>query len=234
MYSSRIVQPLSPPSSPRMSAHDQKPLQSTWDTQQSQRGGDVLTGSGSGAPGPISLPRSIYDHQEETRSGLRQTLPNFSDMYGNIGNPSPTASAGQTLSAGGSEVDFPKRPTEHGEERPLSFQHRDSVVMPSSTSLGQLMHSPDVDSKQPLGGDDDIQSSDSDEDKPQLDRPMTAAEIRQQKRKMKRFRLNHSQTRYLMGEFARQQHPDAAHRDRLSQEIPGLSPRQVQVWFQNR
>jgi hypothetical protein len=46
--------------------------------------------------------------------------------------------------------------------------------------------------------------------------------------------LTHNQTRYMMNEFARQPHPDAAHRERLSQEIPGLSPRQVQVWFQNR
>jgi hypothetical protein len=63
---------------------------------------------------------------------------------------------------------------------------------------------------------------------------MSAAEIRAAKRKMKRFRLTHNQTRFLMSEFARQAHPDAAHRERLAREIPGLSPRQVQVWFQNR
>ncbi|KAL4915192.1 hypothetical protein BDW62DRAFT_131608 [Aspergillus aurantiobrunneus] len=54
------------------------------------------------------------------------------------------------------------------------------------------------------------------------------------KKKMKRFRLTHNQTRFLMSEFTRQAHPDAAHRERLSREIPGLTPRQVQVWFQNR
>lgn len=46
--------------------------------------------------------------------------------------------------------------------------------------------------------------------------------------------LTHNQTRFLMSEFTRQAHPDAAHRERLSKEIPGLTPRQVQVWFQNR
>lgn len=79
------------------------------------------------------------------------------------------------------------------------------------------------------------------------------ADKRAEKRRMKRFRyvapyhsvsisnatniaarLTHNQTRYLMSEFTRQPHPDAAHRERLSREIPGLSPRQVQVWFQNR
>ncbi|KAJ5273580.1 hypothetical protein N7478_008705 [Penicillium angulare] len=55
-----------------------------------------------------------------------------------------------------------------------------------------------------------------------------------EKKKMKRFRLTHNQTRFLMSEFTRQAHPDAAHRERLSKEIPGLTPRQVQVWFQNR
>lgn len=82
-----------------------------------------------------------------------------------------------------------------------------------------------------LDDKEDLMDSDcKDEDRP----PMTAAEIRAAKRKMKRFRLTHNQTRFLMSEFARQAHPDAAHRERLAREIPGLSPRQVQVWFQNR
>ncbi|KAJ5225207.1 hypothetical protein N7468_006432 [Penicillium chermesinum] len=45
-----------------------------------------------------------------------------------------------------------------------------------------------------------------------------------EKKKMKRFRLTHNQTRFLMSEFTRQAHPDAAHRERLSREIPGLTP----------
>ncbi|OAF58146.1 hypothetical protein VC83_05310 [Pseudogymnoascus destructans] len=64
--------------------------------------------------------------------------------------------------------------------------------------------------------------------------PQTEAKRRTERRKMKRFRLTHQQTRFLMSEFAKQAHPDGAHRERLSREIPGLSPRQVQVWFQNR
>ncbi|KAL8995373.1 MAG: hypothetical protein Q9169_004881 [Polycauliona sp. 2 TL-2023] len=83
--------------------------------------------------------------------------------------------------------------------------------------------------------EDDL-STESGEDDGQNpnDTPKTAAERRAEKRKMKRFRLTHNQTRFLMSEFARQAHPDASQRERLSREIPGLSPRQVQVWFQNR
>ncbi|KAH6686372.1 hypothetical protein F5X68DRAFT_191370 [Plectosphaerella plurivora] len=82
--------------------------------------------------------------------------------------------------------------------------------------------------------DDDLLDDDEDLDGEVSGRPMTAAERTAQRRKMKRFRLTHQQTRFLMSEFAKQPHPDAAHRERLSREIPGLSPRQVQVWFQNR
>ncbi|KFA68197.1 hypothetical protein S40285_01565 [Stachybotrys chlorohalonatus IBT 40285] len=78
--------------------------------------------------------------------------------------------------------------------------------------------------------DEDMLDGDNDNGGP----PQTAAERAAARRKMKRFRLTHQQTRFLMSEFAKQPHPDAAHRERLSREIPGLSPRQVQVWFQNR
>ncbi|KAH7318518.1 hypothetical protein B0I35DRAFT_409400 [Stachybotrys elegans] len=83
--------------------------------------------------------------------------------------------------------------------------------------------------------DDDVMDDDLvDGDNENSGRPQTAAERAAARRKMKRFRLTHQQTRFLMSEFAKQPHPDAAHRERLSREIPGLSPRQVQVWFQNR
>ena len=113
-----------------------------------------------------------------------------------------------------------------------------------------------ADAMQTLEDDDDVDTTASDLD----DQPLsegnilkTAAEVRADKRRMKRFRwasdfdrgrsnawlinhgrLTHGQTRFLQSEFARQAHPDSAQRERLSKEIPGLSPRQVQVWFQNR
>ncbi|KAK9450363.1 uncharacterized protein V1518DRAFT_413671 [Limtongia smithiae] len=52
--------------------------------------------------------------------------------------------------------------------------------------------------------------------------------------KRKRFRLTHAQTRFLVAEFAKQPHHDAALRERLAAQIPGLTTRQLQVWFQNR
>lgn len=106
-----------------------------------------------------------------------------------------------------------------------------SRLTPPSTTDGNVDEKAEDESDDIILDEKDelVDSDVNDEDK-----PMTAAEIRAAKRKMKRFRLTHNQTRFLMSEFARQAHPDAAHRERLSREIPGLSPRQVQVWFQNR
>ena len=100
--------------------------------------------------------------------------------------------------------------------------------------------------------DDELSGATSDGDDGAEQSVKSAAERLSEKRKMKRFRsvndmnhacsssllfenrLTHSQTRFLMNEFARQPNPDASHRAKLSNEIPGLSSRQVQVWFQNR
>ncbi|PKS10717.1 hypothetical protein jhhlp_002474 [Lomentospora prolificans] len=98
-----------------------------------------------------------------------------------------------------------------------------------TTQPGSLEASGQKDDEDDIVDDDDMGVADGADGQPQ-----TAAERTAQRRKMKRFRLTHQQTRFLMSEFAKQPHPDAAHRERLSREIPGLSPRQVQVWFQNR
>ncbi|KAI9933429.1 hypothetical protein MW887_007902 [Aspergillus wentii] len=95
---------------------------------------------------------------------------------------------------------------------------RGETVETEKESGEGMMTSSDEGGGSSIGGEHQKQSSDS----------------KSEKKKMKRFRLTHNQTRFLMSEFTRQAHPDAAHRERLSREIPGLTPRQVQVWFQNR
>ncbi|KAI1341986.1 hypothetical protein F5Y15DRAFT_329579 [Xylariaceae sp. FL0016] len=133
---------------------------------------------------------------------------------------------------------------ESANEEPLSSTEASGLSIesnPASASSGGQAQ----DTLTSTSGIDDI-SVGKDEDDEVLDddemlegdeasgQPQTAAERTAARRKMKRFRLTHQQTRFLMSEFAKQPHPDAAHRERLSREIPGLSPRQVQVWFQNR
>ncbi|KAJ9668097.1 hypothetical protein H2201_001903, partial [Coniosporium apollinis] len=135
---------------------------------------------------------------------------------------------------------------------PTSHRERDALVksaeigsseLLAATAGGSASGSP-VSGTQPLFRNrektempeelDDLASEEDELEEGERETGLTAAELRAQKRKMKRFRLTHSQTRFLMSEFVRQAHPDAAHRERLAREIPGLSPRQVQVWFQNR
>ncbi|KAI1325355.1 hypothetical protein F5Y16DRAFT_273139 [Xylariaceae sp. FL0255] len=100
-------------------------------------------------------------------------------------------------------------------------------------NLGKEEEEEVVDDDDMVEGDGDVEGEGEGGDEAPRP-PQTAAERNAARRKMKRFRLTHQQTRFLMSEFAKQPHPDAAHRERLSREIPGLSPRQVQVWFQNR
>lgn len=232
MYPSRVVQPLSPPSSPRMSGQDQKPVEPLWNAQQSTQASYLPVGSRSQAPNTLAFP-SFYNTRDSGHQGVH-TLPNIHDVYGNLGNTSPTHTGSQSQSASGTEIDFSRKDTGSSAESLSSLQHRDSVVMPSGSSQHPGGQTSRFDESEDQDDDEDLSDDDQDIKDEQEGKQLTAAEIRQQKRKMKRFRLTHSQTRYLMSEFARQAHPDAAHRERLAREIPGLSPRQVQVWFQNR
>ncbi|KAL8673112.1 MAG: hypothetical protein Q9168_002444 [Polycauliona sp. 1 TL-2023] len=116
----------------------------------------------------------------------------------------------------------------------LTESHNQAASQRPTVATGEFGPSPPTSHSN--RDEDDELSTESGEDDGQSpnDTPKTAEERRAEKRKMKRFRLTHNQTRFLMSEFARQAHPDASQRERLSREIPGLSPRQVQVWFQNR
>ncbi|KAF3770955.1 hypothetical protein M406DRAFT_336503 [Cryphonectria parasitica EP155] len=118
-----------------------------------------------------------------------------------------------------------------------SAMSRGSNLLRSASSTGQSSERPASQTRDdPVckQEEDDELIDDDDMDEVDVTHEMTPAERTAARRKMKRFRLTHQQTRFLMSEFAKQPHPDAAHRERLSREIPGLSPRQVQVWFQNR
>ena len=127
---------------------------------------------------------------------------------------------------------------------------------PSAFAGPTSQYTPEVvltEAEHEAGEEDDLASSSEDEEVALegAEGYKSGAERLAEKRKMKRFRfvlfrwfmvarltwlsrLTHAQTRYLMNEFARQAHPNAEQRERLSRDIPGLSPRQVQVWFQNR
>ncbi|KAI0393417.1 hypothetical protein F5Y17DRAFT_308652 [Xylariaceae sp. FL0594] len=126
------------------------------------------------------------------------------------------------------EGDAPTPPplTEHDPRGRLSAGCNEEMVLEKEEDE-EVIEDDDL-----LEGDGEGDGEGGGEDMP--NRPQTAAERTAARRKMKRFRLTHQQTRFLMSEFAKQPHPDAAHRERLSREIPGLSSRQVQVWFQNR
>ena len=127
---------------------------------------------------------------------------------------------------------------------------------PSAFASPASQYTPQVvltEAEHQAGEEEDLASSSEDEEEAMegTEGYKSGAERLAEKRKMKRFRfvlfrwtmvdrltglsrLTHAQTRYLMNEFARQAHPNAEQRERLSRDIPGLTPRQVQVWFQNR
>ncbi|KAF2396211.1 homeobox-domain-containing protein [Trichodelitschia bisporula] len=220
--------PLSPPTSPRMNPYHHSEVESSWQQQQ-PKVIETTPDSSDGHMGlshgdspdlmekPMLHSHKSYPYPLQTSSNSMQQ-PNTPPLNSSGGSPNTAAPEGLGIT-GLTDVGNDMPSVSFGNSAPTSPM---SHMTPTSPRDG--------DEHQDLNGlnihMDDVKEKD--------DKPMTAAEIRAQKRKMKRFRLTHNQTRFLMSEFARQAHPDAAHRERLAREIPGLSPRQVQVWFQNR
>ncbi|GAB7323532.1 hypothetical protein MBLNU13_g07040t1 [Cladosporium sp. NU13] len=224
MLTERPTAPLSPPTSPRMSDTPGKATDYDWQAS-SYLTTTSQTSREEGAHGYERLTSTQGHVDDEAR--LR-SHKDFSYSHDPTSNPkqSNESSHGQHLVGSGSQTaateDLQTAP--YGGSAPNSPSGRLTPQSGENTHNDeQMLDDIDEDDLGPADGDDGVDKT-----------KMTPAELRAHKRKMKRFRLTHNQTRFLMSEFARQAHPDAAHRERLSREIPGLSPRQVQVWFQNR
>jgi hypothetical protein len=217
MVDGNLFIPLSPPSSPRMSAYSTNPADNEWHT-------DIKSLESSSDSDMALLQAEVHGHNFDLKRPMLRTHKSFPFSLDGKHAGSPVRISMSNID----EIDSSEIPTvTFGGSAPASPVSR---LTPPSPHDGLCEDDIKVE------GDEIItEEKDDDAEEPKdSDKPMTAAEIRAQKRKMKRFRLTHNQTRFLMSEFARQAHPDAAHRERLAREIPGLSPRQVQVWFQNR
>lgn len=241
MIDEKPTVPLSPPNSPRMSDAAAKTNHYQWQLPPTSS----LDPSTAGQNLPQLLlqdtraPGLHQDIRHPPDNATRPSLRSHKSFPYSLGPSSRLQhEVGQDASTGPVLVEFKERLMSQGPQ-PVGTSALPPATFggsaPTSPAGRLTPHSPSaghVDEQ--MDDDDDLEGEmgeqEDEEDKP----PMTAAELRAQKRKMKRFRLTHNQTRFLMSEFARQAHPDAAHRERLSREIPGLSPRQVQVWFQNR
>lgn len=214
----RPSQPLRGLPSPRMSNHFASSLssrQSGWQSRYPDQQSDE------GAKPEIRLSPSAMDEKNAAIPDLESNQPRVSSFSGAI-LPQPTTykaplferSARALVHGDGSSSGG--NPPERNESGGIT------VVPRTEASL--------KDDDEDCMDDDDLFDGESEHSQ----RLRSASERVAARRKMKRFRLTHQQTRFLMSEFVKQPHPDAAHRDRLSRQIPGLSPRQVQVWFQNR
>lgn len=213
--------PLSPPTSPRNLAYGMSTVENEWQSSSTR------TEEHTPPHSDCDMTALQVEEASSTYGLKRPTIRSHKSFPYLLDNKSHSVNSSSLPTV--DEIEPHDLPTvTFGGSAPTSPISR---LTPSSTNDGNAEEKveEDVDDIILDEKDEDADSDANDEDK-----PMTAAEIRAAKRKMKRFRLTHNQTRFLMSEFARQAHPDAAHRERLSREIPGLSPRQVQVWFQNR
>ena len=256
MIDEKLTVPLSPPNSPRMSDEAAKVDAYRWQRAPTS----ALKAAGLGPihseqkrPDDISQPSQTAstEQSQQPRPSLR-SYKSFPYSLGPSSRIQNEVTHDQAAAEGLGE--FTERVISQGPQPTGSSSLQQPTFggsAPTSPAGRLTPNSPNEEHEDEQMEDDEIDFGTAEQEEGAEKRPMTAAELRAYKRKMKRFRqakpvpkvetmadthyrLTHNQTRFLMSEFARQAHPDAAHRERLSREIPGLSSRQVQVWFQNR
>ncbi|KAF2761130.1 homeobox-domain-containing protein [Pseudovirgaria hyperparasitica] len=223
----RLFTPISPPNSPGMSVYHAVPSNSEWQARDLKAiETELVTPEGSMAGLPSE---PLGPHVDVDKHSLLRTHEAFPySVQRPSSHPTPLDSDNSSPTPKQDRTTM----SDLGEERQTPINYGGSAPPSPVSRLTPPSPSAAKSDSQDESGDEDCEDDMLDDEEPK--RPLTAQELRAQKRKMKRFRLTHNQTRFLMSEFARQAHPDAAHRERLAREIPGLSPRQVQVWFQNR
>lgn len=250
MVNERFTVPLSPPNSPRMSDraaktndyYSQYAPHSTQHIPRSSIQHGQVSGHEQNRDYPYDQPRHPLRSYKSSPYVLGQsTSLGYQGSHDDSNHLSTEGFHGRMVSHG------------HQPVRTTDSQPTTGAVSSASSPTDRLTpRSESAHAKEQHDDDEVIDVGGDDQDDEAEKVTMTAAELRAAKRKMKRFRfaippadagwaaaltclrLTHNQTRFLMSEFARQAHPDAAHRERLAREIPGLSARQVQVWFQNR
>ncbi|RDW70071.1 hypothetical protein BP5796_08468 [Coleophoma crateriformis] len=229
-------------SSPRMSNFDSLSAQQDWREQFSSGTASEGTSSSYGRSSTLNAPGSTQAQSEGIKRSQLEQQHNFEPSTLRQENQTGQGAERAVSAQGESENPTAAASGTNSVPSPVSTVLSLSSEKPSTISSAALMGEGGPVGQEDSNAQIDFKEEDlddDDEDDEMLDaedgsNPQTAAERRAERRKMKRFRLTHQQTRFLMSEFAKQAHPDAAHRERLSREIPGLSPRQVQVWFQNR
>jgi len=188
MYLNKIAQPLSPPTSPRMSGNERKRTDSFWPTTQAQQlpsyGGSIKPGqafsaqyantpyqsSGESVVGPVHHPEWPTSSQDGSN-----TVPPLSR---------PTQNQHLLGSGTGQNVPIAEKPGAQAVSYIGGKVGRMSPGQPAKTFPGE-----DEGSDHEDFSDDEEMELEGDGTKQEGDRPpMTAAEIRNQKRKMKRFR----------------------------------------------
>jgi hypothetical protein len=166
MLPEKIFEPLSPPSSPRMSSQEYKP---GWPTHQEHQSSFVQ--GYSHAPGAYQAP------QEPVPNSHVLSVPQGASLKSYKTSPYPLGAQYSTGSAG---------PGAYAQHQILEVKPQGNALGGSIPGSPSSRQSQDIDPDDEIAEEYDLDASGEAEDGD--DKPMTAAEIRNQKRKMKRFR----------------------------------------------